>query len=139
LNDAYNANPASMRAALETASGLPTGGRRVAVLGDMLELGAMSERFHREIGEFATTCTFDLLVCVGPQAKLIKEAAIAKGMEAARVIYFADSAAAAAEARQWAQAGDLVLLKGSRGMKLEWIATAIAATGGGADVTRKSA
>ena len=84
-------------------------------------------------------CKFDLLVCVGPQAKLIKDAAIAGGMEAARVIYFADSAAAAAEARQWARAGDLVLLKGSRGMKLERIAIAIASMGGAADVTRKSA
>jgi UDP-N-acetylmuramoyl-tripeptide--D-alanyl-D-alanine ligase len=139
LNDAYNANPASMRAALETASSLPTGGRRVAVLGDMLELGATAERFHREIGEFAATCKFDVLVCVGPQAKLIKESAIAKGMEAARVIYFAESAAAAAEARQWARAGDLVLLKGSRGMRLERIAAAIAEFGGGADLARKSA
>jgi UDP-N-acetylmuramoyl-tripeptide--D-alanyl-D-alanine ligase len=138
LNDAYNANPASMKAALETASQLTTRGRRIAVVGDMLELGRSSDRFHREIGEFAATCKFDLLICVGVQAKLILESAIAMGMDSACVRHFVDSTAAAAAAPQWLGSGDLVLLKGSRGMKLERIAQAIE-TFRAPDVTRKSA
>jgi UDP-N-acetylmuramoyl-tripeptide--D-alanyl-D-alanine ligase len=130
LNDAYNANPASMRAALETASQLPCRGRRFAVVGDMLELGRSSDRFHREMGEFAATCKFDALVCVGPQAKLIMDAAIAGGMEPARVSHFPDGQAAAAEVTAWLGAGDLVLLKGSRGMRLEKVAKAIEAARG---------
>jgi UDP-N-acetylmuramoyl-tripeptide--D-alanyl-D-alanine ligase len=141
LNDAYNANPASMKAALETASHLPTRGRRFAVVADMLELGKSSERFHKEIGSFAATCKFDGLVCVGPEAKLIMDAALAAGMEASKVRHFADSAAAAPEVARLLSSGDLVLLKGSRGMKLERVAGAIAEIHGGspADLTRKSA
>jgi UDP-N-acetylmuramoyl-tripeptide--D-alanyl-D-alanine ligase len=138
LNDAYNANPASMKAALETASQLATGGRRIAVVADMLELGRSSERFHREIGQFAGACKFDTLICVGAEARLIMEAALAAGMDAAKVRHFADSTTAAAAAPQWLRAGDLVLLKGSRGMRLERIAQAID-TFRGPDMTRKSA
>jgi UDP-N-acetylmuramoyl-tripeptide--D-alanyl-D-alanine ligase len=125
LNDAYNANPASMRAALETAAHLPTRGRRFAVVADMLELGRSSDRFHRETGTFAATLGFDALVCIGPQAKLIMEEAIAHGMEPSRVSHFPDSTTAAKEIPTWLHPGDLVLLKGSRGMHLEKLATAI--------------
>ena len=92
----------------------------------MLELGRSSERFHREIGEYAGTCKFDALICVGPQAKLIMEAAVTSGMEADRVSHYADSVQAAADVPRWLDAGDLVLLKGSRGMRLERVANAIA-------------
>jgi len=107
LNDAYNANPASMKAALETAGHLPvgSGGRRLAIVGDMLELGGSSERFHREVGEFAATQGFDHLVCVGPQAKWVKEAAIARGMDLAKVTHFEDSTAAAAVVPGWLRGG----------------------------------
>jgi UDP-N-acetylmuramoyl-tripeptide--D-alanyl-D-alanine ligase len=115
-----------MTAALETAAHLPTQGRRFAVLADMLELGRSSERFHREIGEYAGTCKFDALICVGPQSKLIMEAAVTSGMEADRVSHYADSVQAAADVPRWLDAGDLVLLKGSRGMRLERVANAIA-------------
>jgi len=138
LNDAYNANPASMKAALETASTLPTRGKRYAIVADMLELGRSSDRFHREIGEFAATCKFDALICVGPQAKLIMESAVARGMNANQVVYYPDSTLAAAEFPQRLQPGDLVLLKGSRGMRLERVASAIAEFRG-PDLTRKSA
>jgi UDP-N-acetylmuramoyl-tripeptide--D-alanyl-D-alanine ligase len=127
-----------MKAALETAGHLPVsaGGRRFAVIGDMLELGNSSERFHREVGEFAARQGFDGLVCVGPQAKWVRDAAVAGGMEAGKVTHFEDSAAAAAVVPRWLRAGDLVLLKGSRGMRLEKVANAI---GGGGGVTLKSA
>src|SRR5688572_9365500 len=80
LNDAYNANPNSMRAALETATSLPHAGRRVAILGDMRELGGASERYHREIGEAAGRCGFALLACVGDDARWMADAAVSAGM-----------------------------------------------------------
>jgi UDP-N-acetylmuramoyl-tripeptide--D-alanyl-D-alanine ligase len=125
LNDAYNANPNSMRAALETTAGLRPRGRRIAVLGDMRELGKSSERYHREIGEFAGKCGFDLLACVGTQAALIAESAQRAGMMPESIWRFSDSAAAATEVPRWLREGDLVLLKASRGIHLEMVAQAI--------------
>ena len=123
LNDAYNANPASMRAALELFTQLPAHGRRVAVLGDMRELGASSEPMHREVGRMAARANLDALVCVGRDAGWIAESAIAAGMRVDCVSRYADAAAASVIAT-WIAAGDLVLLKGSRAMTLEKIARA---------------
>ncbi|HEV2292674.1 MAG TPA: UDP-N-acetylmuramoyl-tripeptide--D-alanyl-D-alanine ligase [Tepidisphaeraceae bacterium] len=128
LNDAYNANPNSMRAALETVAGLPTTGRRIAVLGEMRELGKSSERYHREIGEFAATCKLDMLVCVGPNAALIADAAGKSGMNPKVISTFADAPTAAPAVRKSVKKGDLVLLKASRGIRLEFIAQALAET-----------
>jgi UDP-N-acetylmuramoyl-tripeptide--D-alanyl-D-alanine ligase len=125
LNDAYNANPNSMRAALETVAALTPTGRRVAVLGDMRELGKSSERYHREIGEFAAKCGLDLLACVGAQATLIAESAERAGMAPASISRFGDAAAAAGEVPRWLRQGDLVLLKASRGIHLEQVAQAV--------------
>jgi UDP-N-acetylmuramoyl-tripeptide--D-alanyl-D-alanine ligase len=125
LNDAYNANPNSMRAALETTVALPTKGRRVAVLGDMRELGQAGERYHREIGEFAAGCKLDLLACVGPQAELYAESAERAGMAVGAICRFPDSRTAAASLPDWIQEGDLVLLKASRGIGLELVAQSI--------------
>jgi UDP-N-acetylmuramoyl-tripeptide--D-alanyl-D-alanine ligase len=125
LNDAYNANPASMRAALETLCALPSAGRRVAVLGDMRELGEWTERLHREIGKAAARCKLDRLICVGASAALIGEAATHSGMPAERVSLHVDSAAAAVAVAGLVAGGDLVLLKGSRAVGLETIAQAI--------------
>jgi len=126
LNDAYNANPNSMRAALETVTALPTTGRRVAVLGEMRELGKSSDRYHREIGEFAATCKLDLLLCVGPKAALIAEAAHKSGMAAKAIATFPDAPTAAPVVRKAVKKGDLVLLKASRSIRLETIAAALA-------------
>jgi UDP-N-acetylmuramoyl-tripeptide--D-alanyl-D-alanine ligase len=125
LNDAYNANPASMRAALETVSELRTDGRRLAVVGDMRELGRWAERYHREIGQFAATKPLDALLCVGPAAKLIAEEARSAGMKAERVMHFADSSRAAYFVPPYLKSGDLILLKASRGVHLEEVAKAI--------------
>lgn len=128
LNDAYNANPASMRAAIVTLLSLPASGRRIAVLGDMRELGASSAGFHREIGKLlADRFTPDLLVCVGTEAKAIAAEAIKTGMPASRVEHFPDAAAASAVAARLTD-GDLVLLKASRAIGLEAIARAIVAS-----------
>jgi UDP-N-acetylmuramoyl-tripeptide--D-alanyl-D-alanine ligase len=137
LNDAYNANPNSMKAALETVAALPASGRRIAVLGDMLELGAASDRYHRELGEFAAGCDLDYLVCVGPGGATIAAAAIAAGQPKGTVARYRDSATLSGRIRHLLQDGDLVLLKGSRGVRLEAVANAIAAPHGSA--VRRSA
>src|SRR5207253_8421307 len=80
INDAYNANPNSMRAALETIANLPTRGRRIVVVGDMKELGAQAARYHQEIGEYAAACKLDLLACIGKLAGGIAQGAQRAGM-----------------------------------------------------------
>lgn len=126
INDAYNANPTSMEAGLLTLRDLPAAGRRVAVLGDMKELGPASDELHRQIGDCAATLGLDLLVTVGASAKLIGQSVVAAGMPASRVVHFDQALAAADPVAQMLTAGDLVLLKGSRTMKLESIASRIA-------------
>ena len=126
LNDAYNANPNSMRAAFDTLSTLSVGQRKVAVLGDMRELGASSDRYHREIGTLAgSSGLLAWLACVGPQSRLIAESAIEAGMPPAAVLHFDDAVAAAAAMPDLVQPGDLVLVKASRGIQLEKVAQAI--------------
>lgn len=126
LNDAYNANPNSMRAALETIAALDVGDRKVAVLGDMRELGRSSERYHRELGEQAAKVGLAWLACVGEQcATVTADAAEAAGMPPAAVHRFPDVAAAAAEVPAMVRPGDLVLVKASRGIRLEKVAQAI--------------
>jgi UDP-N-acetylmuramoyl-tripeptide--D-alanyl-D-alanine ligase len=125
INDAYNANPNSMRAALETIAGLPAPGRRVAILGDMRELGAATERYHRELGECVANCKFDLLLCVGESAKLYAEGAKHKGMSPDAIVHYADAKKVARDVAKRLQATDLVLLKASRGIRLEEVAQVI--------------
>lgn len=126
LNDAYNANPASMHAALETLCSLPGEGRRIAVLGDMRELGPNSDQFHQEMGRFVATCPLDLLVCVGAKADLIARSAAEVGVDPGRVQRFATAEEAIDFLRGTLVPGDTVLLKGSRLIGLERVATALA-------------
>jgi UDP-N-acetylmuramoyl-tripeptide--D-alanyl-D-alanine ligase len=115
VNDCYNANPMSMRAALDDLA-VSAGGRRVAVLGDMLELGPDELRFHAEIGEHARADGVDLLVTVGP---------LAREMHGDHAV---DTAAEAAElVRELVRPGDTVLVKASRGVGLEVVAEALQA------------
>jgi UDP-N-acetylmuramoyl-tripeptide--D-alanyl-D-alanine ligase len=119
LNDAYNANPASMQAALKTLLELPTAGRRVAILGDMRELGDSADRLHKEMGQFVATCEIDLLICVGEKSVLILQEAIATGFSKNKSLHFPDTLIAATNFSRHIHSGDLVLLKGSRYMALE--------------------
>ena len=127
LNDAYNANPASMRAALEALLGmpLPGEGRRVAVLGDMLELGAVAAEAHRELGAFAADRGVDALFALGEMARQVAEGGLGRGLAAGRCRAFADRAALLDELVGFLQPGDLVLLKGSRGLAMEAVAEAL--------------
>ncbi|MBK7404307.1 MAG: UDP-N-acetylmuramoyl-tripeptide--D-alanyl-D-alanine ligase [Phycisphaerales bacterium] len=125
INDAYNANPDSMLAALRTLAGLaPRGSRRVAVLGDMLELGNMAADAHREVGRvIAGERLADLAVLVGPLSALARETIADAGIEAVAVGDLA--AGGAGQAAALLQRGDTVLLKGSRGMRLERVLEAL--------------
>ncbi|MEA2709413.1 MAG: UDP-N-acetylmuramoyl-tripeptide--D-alanyl-D-alanine ligase [Phycisphaerales bacterium] len=125
LNDAYNANPNSTRAAIETLVALPASGRRVAVLGDMLELGKQSDQYHREAGVLAANSKLDLLICVGKKAQLIASSAKAAGMEAPRIVTYPDATTAARGVTRRVRGSDLILLKGSRSVGLEAVARAI--------------
>ena len=121
INDCYNASPLSMRAALDELASQEPAGRRIAVLGDMLELGAESEALHREVGEVAAAAGVDLLVTVGPRSVVMLDAFDRESYAVA------DAEEAAALAGELIEAGDVVLVKGSRGVGLEVVAEALMA------------
>jgi UDP-N-acetylmuramoyl-tripeptide--D-alanyl-D-alanine ligase len=120
LDDSYNSNPKALTEALRSLSILPAG-RKVAVLGDMLELGPAERDFHFEAGRTAALSGWDLLVTVGPLARRMAEGATAAGMPGDRVVSFADSDEASRALPGLLEAGDLVLVKGSRGVRMEKI------------------
>jgi UDP-N-acetylmuramoyl-tripeptide--D-alanyl-D-alanine ligase len=124
LDDTYNASPASVLAALSVLAEAP--GRRVAVLGDMFELGAEEEAGHRAIGRGAAS-TSQLLVTVGERAQLAAEEARSAGLAPERVLSAPDAGAAIPLLRANLRPGDVVLVKGSRGMHMEVIVDALAA------------
>jgi UDP-N-acetylmuramoyl-tripeptide--D-alanyl-D-alanine ligase len=122
LNDCYNSNPASAGAALQTLKDMPATGRRVAVLGDMLELGEKSPEFHRELGERASFA--DWLLVTGQWADEVVSGAVGAGLKPALASSFADKAKLVSALLKGLRPGDVILVKGSRGIGLE-------------DVTRK--
>ena len=115
INDAYNASPASMRAALETTARLYPG-RKIAVLGDMLELGAASAEGHRSVGRTAAAEDFSIIITYGDEARRINEAAAEGGCLCRHA---ATHEEAAHMLRALLTDGDTVLFKGSRGMRME--------------------
>jgi UDP-N-acetylmuramoyl-tripeptide--D-alanyl-D-alanine ligase len=119
INDSYNANPASMENALNAIRQIKTTGRKVAVLGDMLELGEKTQTFHRELGDKVAKSGIDILITVGKLAKWIGQGAEEKGLEKDSINSFEDKIEAIEFLRENLKAGDLVLVKGSRRMKLE--------------------
>ncbi len=125
LEDCYNANADSMRAALETLCGLPLQGRRVAILGDMAELGAQTEAAHIEIGKFAAELKIGQLFTVGKNSAATAKAARDAGL--LRVIEFTDVEAAMKVMKNFLKPGDVVLLKASRSSRLERIAETLKA------------
>jgi len=120
LDDAYNANADSMVAALQTLQELPCKGRRVAVLGDMAELGAHSDAAHEEVGRCAAELGIGQLFAVGKMAAIMARGARGAGLN--RVLEFTDVETAAAAVKQFIRAGDVLLLKASRAARLERMA-----------------
>jgi len=119
INDAYNANPTSVQAALtELVSSFPSG-RKIVVLGDMLELGRVSKKFHKEIGEAVARSPIHSLIAIGEDARFIAQAARDQGMERSNIFYFRDKRFAFRKLKELVEPGDTVLIKGSRKMGLE--------------------
>jgi UDP-N-acetylmuramoyl-tripeptide--D-alanyl-D-alanine ligase len=121
LADYYNANPASMDAAIKTLVSLKSGGKAIAVIGDMLELGEASSEAHREIGRIAAQCKVDLLITIGDLAKHVEKGALEAGMKREQVFYAMSRENAGKLLKQLTGPGDVILVKGSRGMKMEKI------------------
>jgi len=121
IDDCYNASPPSMGAALDTLADFArqSGTRGIAVLGDMLELGPTEDALHREVGERAGLLGLHLLVGVGPRAAHIIEGARAAGMPSDRAVHVDELDDATWHARRAAGPGDWVLVKASRGARLE--------------------
>ena len=119
VDDSYNANPTATKLALDVLTASPAA-RRIAVLGEMLELGERSAELHAEVGRAAATAGVDLVLAVGGEpARALADAAVAAGMAAASVRYFTTSDEAADAAAALVRRGDLVLVKGSRGVKTD--------------------
>ncbi|MFQ5681401.1 MAG: UDP-N-acetylmuramoyl-tripeptide--D-alanyl-D-alanine ligase [Candidatus Omnitrophota bacterium] len=118
LDDSYNANPLSLSRAIGTLAELPVCGRRICVIGDMLELGKGSLSWHRQLADKVVSCGAQILITVG---KLSKEAfaAAARGKKSIRVYHCACARQAGKVLFGLAQPGDLVLIKGSRAMEME--------------------
>lgn len=120
IDDSYNANPASMKAALALFQSMhEKRKRRIAMLGDMLELGVDSERFHREIGEHAFNTGVSLLVSFGQYADAIRKGARSAGMSESACYAFDEFDDLKAWIEKEAKAGDAFLIKGSRSMRME--------------------
>jgi len=120
IDDTYNSNPLSLKAALDTLNAVGCCGRKILVMGDMLELGRQKELLHRQIA-WSITNSCDLLIAVGSLARITAEAALRYGWQAKR-IFCCDHAAQARKlllGKVAAQADDLILVKGSRSMKME--------------------
>ncbi|MDW8309406.1 MAG: UDP-N-acetylmuramoyl-tripeptide--D-alanyl-D-alanine ligase [Verrucomicrobiales bacterium] len=129
LDDAYNANADSMIAALETLMELPCEGRRIAVLGEMAELGAQSQAAHAEVGRRAAELGVGQVFAVGKMAAAIARAAREAGL--VRVMEFEDAESATAVLKRFVKPGDVVLVKASRVARLERISEALRTNGNG--------
>ncbi len=125
IDDSYNASPLSMDAALDSLHDLP-GNRKVAILGDMLEIGKYAVEAHEVLGKQVAKCA-DVLVAIGPRAKFIAETARAAKMPKRAIFTFDDAASALNDVKALIKKGDLILVKGSHAMALDTIVEGIKA------------
>jgi UDP-N-acetylmuramoyl-tripeptide--D-alanyl-D-alanine ligase len=125
IDDVYNANPRATVSSLESLSGYPARARRVAVLGDMLELGPDERTWHAEVGRAAAAGAIDLLVCVGELAGHLAQGAREAGLPGSSVRCYRTAQECARDIAGWCRADDTVLLKGSRGAALESVLAAV--------------
>ncbi len=125
INDCYNANPDSVRAALDLMAEIPVDGRRIAVLGDMLELGEQAPVLHEEVGRYAAS-RIDVLLGTGPLSEHTVHGAHEAGIDAGQSQHFDGRDSLSRQLEALARPGDLVLIKASRGMELEHVVEALA-------------
>lgn len=126
INDAYNANPYSTKAALETLVEAKGMGRAIAVLGDMLELGSLTKEAHEQIGKRVSELSVDFLLAMGEEASVVVESAIRHGLPAEKARIVESHSEAISLLRQMIQNGDWILVKGSRKMAMEEIVKGLA-------------
>jgi UDP-N-acetylmuramoyl-tripeptide--D-alanyl-D-alanine ligase len=125
INDCYNANPASMKAALQLLAQWSPARERIAVLGDMLELGSETDRMHREVGRFLAELELSRLIVCGTLGRHIAEGARQGGMAGPQIDEVVDASAAADQLKRIVRQGDVVLVKASRGIKMEQVVQAL--------------
>jgi UDP-N-acetylmuramoyl-tripeptide--D-alanyl-D-alanine ligase len=118
LNDCYNSNPDAARAMIDVLRETPAK-RRIAVLGEMLELGHWAESLHRDVGRYVANCGIDVLVGIRGAARHLVDAAREAGQAGDAAFFFPDTTAAGDRLRQIARPGDVILFKGSRGTHVE--------------------
>jgi UDP-N-acetylmuramoyl-tripeptide--D-alanyl-D-alanine ligase len=137
LNDCYNSNPEAARSMLDVLRMVPAR-RRVAVLGEMLELGRWAGQLHRDVGRHAARCGIDVLVGIRGAAREMVDEAVLAGLAAGSAFFFDDPAPAGKMLRRLAQPGDAVLFKGSRGTRVELALQAFLedASGSGGEVKK---
>jgi UDP-N-acetylmuramoyl-tripeptide--D-alanyl-D-alanine ligase len=118
IDDCYNANPDAVRASLDVLRDTPAG-RRIAVLGEMLELGRWAEALHREVGDYVAKSGVHVLVGIRGVARQMVDAAIHGGVVRDAAFFFDDPESAGQHLRSLARPGDAILFKGSRGTHVE--------------------
>ncbi len=116
IDDTYNANPPSVRNALRTLSSLETGGKRIAVLGDMLELGDQSEKLHREVGKLIAEMGIDFAIFYGNHMRFAYEECVRRG---GNCLFLKEDSEVLEVLLKWLENRNIILIKGSRGMKME--------------------
>jgi len=129
INDAYNANPESVKAGLDAFKNTPSKGRRILIIGDMLELGQRSEKYHRELGNSLALQEFSFAIIVGDWSRAVIEGARQAGISINKLRSFKNAAEASVGVGELIKAGDIVYVKGSRGVELEKIIEKIGAGG----------
>jgi UDP-N-acetylmuramoyl-tripeptide--D-alanyl-D-alanine ligase len=128
IDDTYNSSPSASLSALKTLGEVKSNGRKIAILGDMLELGKHTEEAHKNIGRVARDvlkAESDVLVVVGHRAEAIKTGALEAGMDSKNIFEFLDAQKAGEFMKSSVQKGDLILIKGSQGMRMERVCEAI--------------
>jgi UDP-N-acetylmuramoyl-tripeptide--D-alanyl-D-alanine ligase len=129
VNDCYNSNPLAMEQMLETLTAWPDARRRIVIAGAMLELGLASPDLHRNIGRLCAEHRVDSLLCVSGDARYIVEGAVAAGGSKDKAEFFATPEEAAQRCLALLRPGDVVLVKGSRGVHLEKAIELLVASG----------
>ncbi len=125
IDDSYNSNPLAMERMIETLAAWPCAQRRIVVAGEMLELGASAPELHRDVGRKCPALSVDWIVAVQGDARFFLQGAIEAGMAPERTVFFSTARDAEEFCRNLLQPGDLVLVKGSRGVQLEQIVDAL--------------
>jgi UDP-N-acetylmuramoyl-tripeptide--D-alanyl-D-alanine ligase len=118
INDTYNASPQSMVAAIDVLKSSAEG-RKIAILGDMLEMGNFAQQFHAQVGDYVASCGIDIIICIGEYSKFMYEAAKVSKSLNQQVLYFSSQQDLEKEILNIVKSHDTILVKASRGMYLE--------------------